>query len=66
MRQLRVEVINRHYPAILAAKTPAERIAMADAAHRTARTMVLSRVRQLYPSRVTRASTESRPTGLAR
>jgi hypothetical protein len=49
MRQLRVEVINRHYAAILAAKTPAERIAMADAAHRTARTMVLSRVRQLYP-----------------
>jgi hypothetical protein len=49
MRQLRVEAINRHYAAILAAKTPAERIAMAGAAHRTARTMVLSRVRQLYP-----------------
>jgi hypothetical protein len=49
MRQLRVEVINRHYAAILAAKTPEQRTAMADAAHRTARTMVLSRVRQLYP-----------------
>jgi hypothetical protein len=49
MQQLRIEVINRDYAAILAAKAPAERIAMADAAHRTARTVVLSRVLQLHP-----------------
>jgi hypothetical protein len=50
MEQLRIEVIDRVYAAILAAKTPAERIAMADSAHRAARTMVESRVRQLYPN----------------
>ena len=50
MQQLRIEVIDRVYAAILAAKTPAERIAMADSAHRAARTMVESRVRQLYPN----------------
>ena len=49
MEQLRIEVIDRTYAAILAAKTPAERLAMADSAHRTARIMVESRVRQLYP-----------------
>jgi hypothetical protein len=49
MQQLRIEVIDRAYAAILAAKTPAERLAMADSAHRTARIMVESRVRQLYP-----------------
>ena len=49
MEQLRIEVIDRTYAAILAAKTPAERIAMANSAHRTARIMVESRVRQLYP-----------------
>jgi hypothetical protein len=49
MQQLRIEVIDRIYAAILAAKTPAERIAMADSAHRAARIMVESRVRQLYP-----------------
>jgi hypothetical protein len=49
MQQLRIEVIDRGYAAILAAKTPAERLAMADSAHRTARIIVESRVRQLYP-----------------
>jgi hypothetical protein len=49
MQQLRVEVIDRAYAAILAAKTPAERIAMADSAHRAARIIIESRVRQLYP-----------------
>ena len=49
MEQLRIEVIDRTYAAILAAKTPAERIAMADSAHRTARIMIESRVRQLHP-----------------
>jgi hypothetical protein len=45
---LRIEVIDRAYAAILAAKTPAERIAMASAAHRTARTLVQSRVLELH------------------
>jgi hypothetical protein len=49
MEQLRIEVIDRVYAAILAAKTPADRIAMADSAHRAARIMIESRVRQLYP-----------------
>jgi hypothetical protein len=49
MQQLRIEVIDRAYATILAAKTPAERIAMADSAHRAARIMVESRVRQLHP-----------------
>jgi hypothetical protein len=46
---LRIEVIDRTYAAILAAKSPAERAAMASSAHRTARIMLESRVRQLYP-----------------
>lgn len=45
----RIEVIDRTYAAILAAKTPAERIALAAAAHRTARTILRSRVEQLHP-----------------
>jgi hypothetical protein len=49
MTQHRIEVIDRDYAAILAAKTPAERIAMADAAHRTACTMIRSVVLQLHP-----------------
>ena len=49
MEQLRIEVIDRAYAAILAAKTPAERAAMTNSAHRTARIMVESRVRQLFP-----------------
>jgi hypothetical protein len=49
MKPLRIEVIDRTYAAILAAKTHAERAAMANSAHRTARIMVESRVRQLYP-----------------
>jgi hypothetical protein len=49
MPKHRVEVIDRTYAAILAAKTPAERVAMMDSMHRTARLMVSSRVRELYP-----------------
>jgi hypothetical protein len=49
MEPPRIEVIDRTYAAILATKTPAERVAMADSAHRAARTMVETRVRQLYP-----------------
>jgi hypothetical protein len=45
----RIEVIDRAYAALLAAKTPAERVAMADAAHRSARQMICSRVLQLHP-----------------
>jgi hypothetical protein len=48
MEQLRIEVIDREYAAILAAKTPAERIAMANDAHRTARTILQSRILHLY------------------
>jgi hypothetical protein len=48
MPQHRVEVIDRTYAAILAAKTPAERVAMMDSMHRTARFMVGSRVRELF------------------
>ena len=57
MEPLRIEVIDRTYAAILAAKTPAERAAMANSAHRTARIMVESRVRQLYPELDQRAAT---------
>lgn len=49
MEPLRIEVVDRTYAAILAAKTPVERAAMANSAHRTARIMVESRVKELYP-----------------
>ena len=49
MSSPRIEVIDRIQAAILAAKTPAERIALANSAHCAARIMVMSRVRQLYP-----------------
>ena len=49
MTQHRVEVIDREYAAILAAKTPAERVAMANAAHRAACSMIRNRVMQLHP-----------------
>ena len=49
MGQLRIEVIDRVYAGILSRKSAAERIAMADASHRTARSMVLSRIGQLHP-----------------
>jgi hypothetical protein len=49
VEQLRIEVIDRAYAAILAAKAPAERVAMADSAHRSARIMIQSRIRQLHP-----------------
>jgi hypothetical protein len=44
-----VEVIDRASAARLAARTPAERIAMAASAHRSARTMIQARVEQLFP-----------------
>lgn len=49
MNVYRVEVIDRAYAAVLAAKTPAERVAIADSAHRAARTMLRSRIAQLHP-----------------
>lgn len=49
MKEYRVEVIDRTYAAILAAKTPAERVAIADSAHRSARLMLRSRIDQLHP-----------------
>jgi hypothetical protein len=45
----RVEVVDRAYAAVLAAKTPAERIAMAASSHRSARTMIHARLDQLLP-----------------
>jgi hypothetical protein len=49
MPKHRVEVIDRTCAAILAAKTPAERVAMMGSMHRTARLMARSRVRELDP-----------------
>lgn len=49
MKQHRVEVIDRGYAAILASKTPAERVAMMDAMHRYARGLVASRVAEQFP-----------------
>src|ERR1700678_603695 len=50
MPKHRVEVIDRNYAAILAAKTPAERVAIMDSMHRTARLFVESRVREVRSS----------------
>jgi hypothetical protein len=47
--KLRIEVVDPKVAAILAAKTPAERIALANQAHRFACQMIKARVEQLYP-----------------
>lgn len=49
MPKHRVEVIDRTYAAILASKTPAERVAMMDAMHRHARRVLSDRVSELFP-----------------
>lgn len=49
MQQLRVEVIDRAYAAMLAAKTPAERLSMVAEAHRTARMLAEAGARYLHP-----------------
>jgi hypothetical protein len=49
MTALRIEVIDRAQAAIFAAKTPAERIALASSAHQAARNMIYNRVLQLHP-----------------
>ena len=49
MPEHRVEVIDRAYAAILAAKTPAERVAIMDSMHRHARRLLADRVGELFP-----------------
>jgi hypothetical protein len=49
MPHLRIEVIDRAYAALLAAKTPIERLAMVFEAHRTARMLAEAGVRYLHP-----------------
>jgi hypothetical protein len=50
MPKHRVEVIDRTYAAILAAKTPAERVAIMDSLHRRARSVLAHRVSELFPA----------------
>ena len=50
MPKHRVEVIDRTYAAILAAKTPAERVAMMSDCHRFARTVIAAGERMRHPS----------------
>jgi hypothetical protein len=49
MAKLHIEVVDRKVAAILAAKTPAERIDLANSAHRFACAAIKSRVEQLHP-----------------
>ncbi len=49
MNQYRVEVIDRTYAAILAAKTPAERVAMIVDCYRSARIILASGERHRHP-----------------
>jgi hypothetical protein len=49
MQRLRVEVIDRASAAILAAKSPAEKISMVAEAYRTARMLAAAGVRYLHP-----------------
>lgn len=49
MQQLRIEVIDRASAAILAAKTPAERVAMVGEAYRMARVLAEAGARYLHP-----------------
>jgi hypothetical protein len=49
MDQLRIEVINRAYAAILAAKTPAERAWMIEDCNRTARVVLAAGERMRHP-----------------
>lgn len=50
MPRHRVEVIDRAYAAILAAKTPAERVAMIADCHRSARLIVAAGERMRHPN----------------
>lgn len=49
VKRIHIEVIDRAYAAILAAKSPAERIGMVAEAYRTARIFAESGVRYLHP-----------------
>jgi hypothetical protein len=49
MQRLRIEVIDRAYAAVLAAKTPAERLSMVFEAYWTARMLAEAGVRYLHP-----------------
>jgi hypothetical protein len=49
MERLRIEVIDRRYAAILAAKSPAERVSMVAEAYRTARMLAEAGARYLHP-----------------
>lgn len=49
MKGIRIEVIDRDYAAILAAKSPAERVGMVAEAHRMARMLAESGARHLHP-----------------
>ena len=50
MQQLRIEVIDRTYAAILAAKTPAERAWMIEDCHRSARIVLAAGERVRHPN----------------
>lgn len=50
MPKYRVEVIDRTYAAFLAAKTPAERVAMIADCHRTARRILAAGERMRHPN----------------
>jgi hypothetical protein len=50
VEQLRIEVIDRAYAAILAAKTPAERAAITADCNRTARILLAAGERMRHPN----------------
>ena len=49
MNRLRIEVIDREYAAILAAKTPAERVGLVAEATRMARLLAACGIRHIHP-----------------
>ena len=58
MSRHRVEVIDRTYAAILAAKTPAERVAMIQDCHRSARVIIAAGERMRHATLNEAAITE--------
>jgi hypothetical protein len=50
MKRCHIEVIDREFAAVLAAKSPAERFGMVVEAHRMARMLAESGVRLLHPA----------------
>lgn len=49
MKKYHIEVIDREFAAILAAKTPAERVAMVGEMNRMARLLMAAGTRNLHP-----------------